>query len=85
MKVSLKRQRSSSADRQRRYRARLKAGKIRVSFDTDEVDHIERLIAAGYLTAEQSDDRQAINEATRELVESLKAAHIVSVTRNATT
>ena len=66
----------SAAARQSRRRQRLKAGRIRLAFDVDEVGHVEMLIAAGYLDASQAEDRAAVNAATQRLTERLAVYHL---------
>lgn len=69
--------RMTSAERQRRRRERLRRGRLRLGFDVDEIYHVEMLIAAGYLTRHQADDRTAINLATQRLVERLALVDVV--------
>jgi len=48
-----------------------------LSFDVDEVQHVELLIASGYLRADQAEDREAINQATQKLNQRLAVADVV--------
>jgi hypothetical protein len=56
-------------ERQRRWRANQKAGRIGVCFTTDAVTLVEGLVAAGLLSYDRTEDRAAINAATSRLVE----------------
>ncbi|RFC67707.1 hypothetical protein [Mesorhizobium denitrificans] len=67
----------SAAERQRRRRLRQRRGLLRLSFDVDEVQHVELLIASGYLRADQAEDREAINLATQRLNQRLAVADVV--------
>lgn len=67
----------SAADRQRRLRRRRAAGRAVLRVEIDEVEHVERLIAAGFLDPHQCDDRDAIERATARLLAAIEVADII--------
>ena len=69
--TSQRKARSVAREKQRRWRARRKAGLVVVQFTTDEANLSALLVALGKLRVNCSDDRRAISIATRELVEGL--------------
>lgn len=65
------RRRSASAERQRRYRQRVRSGKRIFWAPLDEVDWEARLIAGGYLPETGADDFEALNDAFRRMLDNL--------------
>ena len=72
--VTRRKARDRSAERQKRCRARQRAGLVLVSFEVDEAHLTSVLLALGKLDVNKAEDRTALNKATRELVELLTAA-----------
>lgn len=66
----------TGAERARRHRRRQRAGRIVLSLEVDEVDHVEMLIEAGFLCRSGAEDRDEIAAATARLVERLVAASL---------
>lgn len=62
----------TAAERKRRERERHAAGLVHVQFWTDEIELALKLDAAGALDPNLADDRAALSEATRRLIESLQ-------------
>ena len=62
---------SRHADRQRNYRKRQTAGKIILQIEISEVETVAALVAAGFLSPETADDKQAIAAAIERLVSML--------------
>ena len=69
--------RDCPAERQKRCRARQRAGLVLVSFEVDAAHLTSVLLALGKLAVKKAEDRTALNKATRELVESLTVADVV--------
>lgn len=55
---------------------RARRGMICLSFEVNEVEHVEMLLATGFLSPLLADDRGAITEATRRLNERLTAVRL---------
>jgi hypothetical protein len=66
----------TAAQRARRYRDRRSSGLTVLAVEIDEVDHVEKLIAAGFLPASKSEDREAIAKATARLLAAIEVADI---------
>jgi len=67
---------TTRSERQQRYRARRKAGLIRITVEIDEVAHIERMIEMGFLDQSRCEDRDAIADATARLLAALVPADV---------
>lgn len=65
------RRRSASAERQRRYRQRVRGGKRVFRLELDEVDWEARLIAGGYLPEGGADDFETLNRALLRAINNL--------------
>lgn len=72
---------SQAAERKRRERRRQAAGEVFISFWTDEADLAAKLDALGKIDPNMADDRKALSEATRRLIESLEIAVARDITR----
>jgi hypothetical protein len=59
---------NSSAIRQRRYRDRQRGGRVVLTVEVDEVALSEALLAAGFISPEHADDRQALETALEYVV-----------------
>lgn len=73
---------ASGAERQRRYRQRLRNGLVRVEFWTDEANLTAVLSKIGKLPAALADNPRAISNATKSMVEETVAVDI-HIGRNA--
>lgn len=78
MKISVKRQNSSSADRQRRYRARLRAGRAVYRVEVDDAAITDLLVASGFLPLTSADDHEKTRQALERLLASLVTADVLA-------
>ena len=62
---------SAAADRMKAYRERQRRGQIVVPVAINDVEVCEALVAAGFLSANAKDDRQALARAIERLIEAL--------------
>lgn len=60
---------ATGAERQRRHRARARAGRVVIPVEADDVALAEALIAAGFLSPGRADDREALAEATARVLD----------------
>ena len=72
---------SGRSAQKRLQRERHAAGLVHIQFWTDEADLAAKLEAAGVLDPCRSDDRAALSDATRRLVESLRTGVARDITR----
>jgi hypothetical protein len=73
MRYGSTRKASFPADRQRHYRQRQSAGKIIVHIEIDEVPTVDALVSAGFLRADDCDNKPAIAAAIQRVIEALVA------------
>lgn len=66
----------TAADRMRVLRKRRARGFAVLPIEVDEVDLPEKLVAAGYLSADQVDDRAAVARAASRLLSSIEVADL---------
>ena len=69
---------SSAADRNKRYRARLRDGLVRLEIETDRLWLAEALAAGGYIASADQDDKQTLDAAAARLI-----ARIIDFARKA--
>lgn len=65
-----------AAERMRRLRARRASGTIVLPVPVDEIDHVEKLVACGFLARSKAEDRDEVAKATARLLRAVEAVDL---------